>query len=220
VTARGFVNRLAAIQLPSAFNPYSELCAEHDCTDAPDSRRANLELFLEAAITAGVDTVWIARDLGYRGGRRTGVPLTDEVHLDSVSRLFGGLPVRRATRGPAVAERTAAAVWGAINHINRRVFLWNVFPLHPHEPGQPMSNRCHTRVERETCRPLLLALLDMLSPRRIIAIGRDAQAALADLGIDVVTVRHPSYGGQNEFKSSLFDLYGVKERAPTQGALL
>ena len=67
--------------------------------------------------------MWIARDLGYRGGRRTGVPLTDDVHLECVSRLFGGLPVKRATLGPVVAERTAAVIWSVLNHINCQVFL-------------------------------------------------------------------------------------------------
>src|SRR5439155_19264406 len=81
-----------------------------DCPEAADYRRANLEAFLEAAIEKGVNTVWIARDLGYRGGRRTGVPLTDDVHLECVSRLFGGLNVKRATLGPVVAERTAAVI--------------------------------------------------------------------------------------------------------------
>lgn len=219
MTAKDFVASLSEIRLSGVFNPYSERCAEHDCAEAADYRRANLESFLEAAIDTGVDTVWIARDLGYRGGRRTGVPLTDEVHLECMSRLFDGLPVKRATLGPVVAERTAAVIWSVLNHINCQVFLWNVFPLHPHEQGQPMSNRCHTRAERETCRPLLLALLDMLSPSRVIAIGRDAHSALTDLGIDAVTVRHPSYGGQKEFKASLFDLYGINVSTVNQGSL-
>ena len=55
-----------------------------------------------------METIWIARDLGYRGGRRTGVPLTDEVHLTHAAALMGGIALERATEGPAIAERTAA----------------------------------------------------------------------------------------------------------------
>src|SRR6266849_5077713 len=108
MTVKDFVASLADLRLDGVFNPYSERCAEHDCPEAAAYRRLNLEAFLEAAIHTGVDTAWIARDLGYRGGRRTGVPLTDEVHLECMSRLFGGLPVKRATLGPVVPERTAA----------------------------------------------------------------------------------------------------------------
>ena len=36
---------------------------------------------LEGALACETNTIWIARDLGYRGGRRTGVPLTDETGL-------------------------------------------------------------------------------------------------------------------------------------------
>src|SRR6266571_3062719 len=114
MTAKDFVASLADLRMLAVFNPYSEHCEEHDCPEAAAYRRSNLEAFLGAAIHKGVDTVWIARDLGYRGGRRTGVPLTDEVHLDSMSRLFGGLPIKRATLGPVVAERTAAVIWNVI----------------------------------------------------------------------------------------------------------
>jgi hypothetical protein len=50
--------------------------------------------------------MWIARDLGYRGGRRTGVPLADDVHLPLVGQLLGGVELQRATKGPLIAERT------------------------------------------------------------------------------------------------------------------
>src|SRR6202007_3116907 len=97
--------------LPSVFNPYRETCAHHDRPDAAAVRRRNLERYLEAALDARLDTIWVARDLGYRGGRRTGVPLTDEVHLGPAGALMGGIELERATRGPVVAERTAAIVW-------------------------------------------------------------------------------------------------------------
>lgn len=210
MTPSAFVSDLANYQLTAVFNPYAERCPVHDRADAARRRRANLRGFLEAALAARVDTVWIARDLGYRGGRRTGVPLTDEVHLGHMGHLFGGIPFHRATRGPIMAERTAAIIWKVIAQIGRPVLLWNVFPFHPHEPDDPFSNRCHTRPEREGCKPLLMALLEMVQPRQLIAIGRDAQLALTDLGLSAAAVRHPSYGGQTEFIAGLFSHYGVQ----------
>src|SRR4051794_1869279 len=98
-----FVQALSTITLEHVFNPYADRCALHDRSDAPSRRQKNLALSLNTAIDLEVRTIWIARDLGYRGGRRTGLALTDEVHLESYSRLFRGLQVAKATKGPAVA---------------------------------------------------------------------------------------------------------------------
>ncbi|AJR26659.1 uracil-DNA glycosylase (plasmid) [Sphingobium sp. TA15] len=209
MTPKHFVSTLAATELPSVFNPWRDRCAVHDRRDAAAKRRDNLERLLIAALDAKVETIWIARDLGYRGGRRTGVPLTDEVHLDRAGALMGGIALQRATQGPAVAERTAAIVWRVLEQIGQPVMLWNVFPFHPHEAGDPLSNRCHTRGEREATWPLLQALIAMLNPRRIVAIGRDAHLALGDVGIPTTAVRHPSYGGQRDFIEGMFAMYGI-----------
>lgn len=208
------------MRLSAVFNPYTDYCEVHDRSDAARLRRRNLQLFLEAAIDQHVAEIWIARDLGYRGGRRTGVPLTDEVHLQFVGRLLGGIELHRATRGPIVAERTAAIVWRVLSRIDRPMLLWNVFPFHPHEPDDPFSNRCHTATERQQTRPLLQTLIEMVQPQRLVAIGRDAQLALKDIGIPVSTVRHPSYGGQSEFISGLFALYGIADNVEPQLAVI
>ncbi len=218
-TPRTFSEALAQTNLPSVFNPYSDCCPTHDRSDAARLRRRNLERFLEAAIDAHVDTIWIARDLGYRGGRRTGVPLTDEVHLNQASTLMGGIELDRATSGPVVAERTAAVVWSVLSRIGQPAVLWNVFPLHPHERDDPFSNRCHTKSEREATWPLLTALIAMIKPRRIVAIGRDAGLALAKLDISVEVVRHPSYGGQAEFIAGVNHIYGVAKADTAQHTL-
>jgi hypothetical protein len=211
VTPSRFVENLADVRLPHVFNPYAEHCELHDRVDGARRRRNNLRSFLEVARKSRVKTIWIARDLGYRGGRRTGVPLTDEVHLDLVGRLFRGVELKRATRGPIVAERTAAVVWKVLTRIDQPVVLWNVFPFHPHEPDDPLSNRCHTASEREVTLPLLQTLIDMIEPERIVAIGRDAALALQDIDVPVSMVRHPSYGGQNEFIAGLYALYGIED---------
>jgi uracil-DNA glycosylase len=214
-TPRSFAAALSKTHLPSVFNPYGDCCPVHDRPDAARVRKRNLVRCLEAALAARVDTIWIARDLGYRGGRRTGVPLTDEIHLSQAGALLGGIALDRATRGPIVAERTAAIVWRVLSRLGEPAVLWNIFPLHPHEADDPFSNRCHTRVERDATWPLLTALIAMIQPRRIVAIGRDAGVALAGIDIPVQMVRHPSYGGQAEFSAGIHEIYGVVEnRAP------
>ena len=213
-TPQTFADALALTALKSVFNPYRDYCSLHDRADGARVRKRNLVRCLEAAIDAHVDTIWIARDLGYRGGRRTGVPLTDEVHLASASTLLGGIALDRATHGPVVAERTAAVVWRVLSRIDTPVVLWNIFPLHPHDDDDPLTNRCHSRAERDATWPFLTALIAMIAPRRIVAIGRDAGLALSGIESPVLTVRHPSYGGQAEFIGSVHCIYGIDDDKP------
>ncbi|HRO33290.1 MAG TPA: uracil-DNA glycosylase [Brevundimonas sp.] len=219
MTPTAFVDALQSASLPNVFNPWRDQCAVCDRSDAPSLRRENLRLFLERAVEVDAATMWIGRDLGYRGGRRTGVPLTDEVHLASASALMGDITLVRATEGPVVAERTAAVVWSVLRRVQRPTMLWNVFPFHPHLAEDPMSNRPHTRVERDATWPLLEALIEMVQPARIVAIGRDASQALADLGVACDAVRHPSYGGQAEFVAGMHALYDVVDAQLSFGGL-
>lgn len=209
MTITSFMSELQSFSSDNVFNPYSDTCPLSDRPDAAKTRRHNLENLIEGVAASGVDTIWVARDLGYRGGRRTGVPLTDEIHLGLAEYLLKTNVLKRATSGEAVKERTASVIWKVLNAIKQPVMLWNVFPFHPYEASNPMSNRCHTTKERELTLPFLWTLIDLLQPKQIVAIGRDAQAALSDSPIPVVDVRHPSYGGQREFEEKLLHFYGV-----------
>ncbi|MCV3242090.1 hypothetical protein ABID19_005744 [Mesorhizobium robiniae] len=217
--AAAFVEELASYRFENAFNPYVDACPDFDTDEAPAIRRRNLEAVLDAALARGVHSFWIARDLGYRGGRRTGLALTDELHLDWHADLLGTAPLHRATKGPPIAERTATVIWQMLRSIEQPIFLWNVFPFHPHAAGDPMTNRCHTKSERLACKPLLESLIAALRPKHLVAIGRDAQSALADLDLAATAVRHPSYGGQNEFIGALETFYSVRGRAVPQTQL-
>lgn len=211
MTPSKFVDALARVRMESVFNPYSERCPFFDREDAAEIRKANLLLLLKASSMRGIHSVWIGRDLGYRGGRRTGIPLTDEIHLPKVGAAFG-INLFQATAGPPLSERTATIIWQALHSIPQQVFFWNVFPFHPFEPGQPLSNRCHTRKEEADCAQFLLQILEMLRPAQVVAIGRDAEAALCKLKLQFYTVRHPSYGGQTEFIEGIEKLYNVPIR--------
>jgi hypothetical protein len=211
-----FVEAIASLQFEDCFNPYSDRCGVHDRRDAPQRRAAALSAMLRRATEEPLDAIWIGRDLGYRGGRRTGLALTDEVHMDQHARRWNLDPVgERPTIGSAVAERTAAVIWGMLEHIDARIFLWNVFPLHPHETGEPFTNRKHNANERRAGEVLLQQLIALLKPSRIVAIGNDAAASAHRISdaLPVICVRHPSYGGQTKFQAQILDLYGNSMRA-------
>ena len=205
--AAEFVSILSSVRLTDVFNPYAEVCMIHDRPDGPRRRRQNLKAVLTTSLLVGVDVRMVARDLGYRGGRRTGLALTDEAHLGTLQRIMKTPELKRATKGPPISERTASVVWQVIAKINRPMFLWNVLPFHPHEPDNPMSNRLHTRRERKIGEVFIGHLVELLRPEVVIALGRDSQASLDGLGIPATYVRHPSYGGQGEFTSAMFSLF-------------
>ncbi|HDR9087462.1 TPA: uracil-DNA glycosylase [Burkholderia vietnamiensis] len=205
-----FVKSLATIALDNVFNPYRDVCPIYDRADASTTRRRNLRSYLAAALECGVDTLWMGRDLGYRGGRRTGLALTDEYHLPELERLFPGARLARATRGTAVAERTAAEIWAALSRVKRPPVFWNVFPFHPHEPGNSFSNRRFTRSELSAVEDLNASLIEGLGIRKIISIGQDAAAYASRFGVTVEVVRHPSYGGVTDFRRGIAELYGVQ----------
>jgi hypothetical protein len=211
VRPREFVSSLKEVRFENVFNPYIDRCVVHDLPDAPARRSMALLEVLEMAVATEVDSLWIGRDLGHRGGRRTGLALTDDVHL-TIHATRWNVSIERATVGCIVAERTAAVIWSMLALVSAPVFLWNVFPLHPHEPDDPFTNRLHRPHERVVGEALLAELISMLRPRRLVAIGNDAAKVLPRLAAitEVIQVRHPSYGGQRDFVQQIRHLYDLK----------
>lgn len=202
-TPQEFVRQLSELTFKNVFNPYSDHCKLWDKDNAAQIRRLNLLKVLEATLAHGVESVWIARDLGHRGGRRTGIAMTDDAHLQTCATSYRLSSLDRATLGPPIAERTATVVWSSILSARQRIFLWNVFPLHPHLAGDQFSNRCHNDRERAQTLPFIMWIVANIRPKSIVAIGRDAQRALSLAKIQYQCARHPSYGGQTEFKETM-----------------
>ena len=84
----------------------------------------------------------------------------------------------------------------------RRVILWNTVPTHPHQPGNPLSNRRPTRAEVEAGLLLTRRLLQALGQDRlVVAVGTVAAVALGDLARHVV--RHPANAGATRFRREM-----------------
>lgn len=206
-----FVDELGRLSFENTFNPYSNRCIVHDLNDAPELRSQALLQVLEVAAERGVDSIWVGRDLGHRGGRRTGFAFTDDVHIHDYARRWG-ISIQQPT-SEKIVEHTATVIWRVLSRITLPVFLWNVFPLHPHKPGNHFSNRLHNHLERKAGEQLLARVIGLLEPRRLVAIGNDASRVVSSMGVgcEVLCVRHPSYGGQGKFVAQMCESYDLDE---------
>ena len=216
-TPESFIEALRKLKFEDTFNPYSERCTLHDRYNAPSIRSKTLLAILEAATQREIDSLWVGQELGYKGGRRTGLAFTDDVHLQEHAERWS-VPFERPTKGKEVKEGTATAVWDILSRIKKPVFLWNVFPLHTYKSDNPFSNRKHNAHECSAGKKLLSQLISLLEPHRLIAVGRDAEEVAHSLrdghevlrdGHKVMYVRHPSYGGQNKFRKKMKNLYSL-----------
>ena len=211
--ANEFVGMLRGLRFENAFNPYADRCSVYDLPEAPTLRRDALVSVINRALERETDSLWVRFCPGHQGARRTGLAFTDDYVLQAHGERWG-LNLPRPTTGAWIKEPTTQAVWKELPRVKERVFLWNVFPLHPHEPGEPFSNREPNAQEFAAGREALRELTDALNPTRLVAIGKVAAKEIegAGGGREVVAVRHPGHGGQREFAAAIRELHPGDEK--------
>lgn len=203
MTADAFIDALAGAQTaPDACNEYAYGSPYNDL------RRANLRRYLHHL--AQPDTLLVMEAPGYRGCRLTGVPVTSrKLLLQGVPALglFGAangfVDVPEPGFEHIQGEQSATIVWGTLAEIGVVPLVWNTFPFHPHQPGQPLTNRKPRQPEIEQGAFFLRALLDQYQPGRVIAVGNVAESSLRRMGVACAKVRHPAQGGRNDFVAGL-----------------
>jgi hypothetical protein len=186
-------------------NPYRDADPELDLPGAARCRRANLEAYLERVGRPRV--VLVGEALGFRGGRFSGIAFTSERQLcgEDGRRLSwasdGFVPT---SRNPALwLEPSGSIVWGALGGAADGVLLWNSVPWHPYAAKGPLSNRTPEPALWKANLHVLEALFAEIGAVRALAVGRTAQAALAELGVDAPALRHPAHGGAAVFREQL-----------------
>lgn len=177
-------------------------------------RRANLEEYFRRMFVNAPRVIIVGEAPGYQGTRRTGVPFGSEHHISGASEIAffdGQSRFERAFDDPRIRkEPTSTIMWRTISQCRELPFLWAVYPLHPHRPGNVESNRTPTRSEVQSCKPHLVELIDMLQIETVIALGNVAKTTLDELSIDAAKVRHPSRGGASIFAQQLYEILPPK----------
>jgi uracil-DNA glycosylase len=202
---------LAQTAVPErACNQYSRL--EGDLR-ANTIRRRNLRLYLEDFDAIHPRVLLIGEAPSYRGGRLTGIPFVSEtVMLSGVDHTRGRIldaarGYKKATATPKLStEASATMVWGTIRSIDPLPMLWNAFPFHPFQAGNPHSNRMPSARELDIGAPFIEMLLRLFDMHVIIAVGNHASASLTQLGIAHRKVRHPSMGGKQRFVAGIQEI--------------
>lgn len=207
----------------SAKGSYAEDSRDEVGEEADHIRTHNLRTYLTHLLQAGADVILCGEAPSYAGCRFSGCAFSDEVRLAAQEFPFSGcqlLPRARNNQRELMKERSASVVWQALKRSSTMPVLWNSVQLHPHIPGKALTNRTPTREEVELGRPSLEALIELVQPRMIVAVGRTAQKALERMGYQAEYVRHPAHGGHREFVKGLERLGVIrKEKTYTQGVL-
>lgn len=195
------IQALASFRRANVFNPWRDI-DELDVRDGPYQRRKRLD----AHFNCDPKFLLIGEAPGYQGCHFSGVPFTNESLL-----MAGSIPritqTERITwRKNPWSEPSATIVWRELYRLGiaQDTVLWNAFAWHPHEPGEPMTNRAPTRDELLAARPILKLVIDHFKDARVIAVGKVAERTLIKMGImPDGEVRHPSMGGATKFAEGL-----------------
>jgi hypothetical protein len=198
-----FLGLLKAKTGPGVFNPWTQRDEANDGRhNGPLARWKRLSQHLASP----AQRILLGEAAGYQGCHVSGIPFTSERVI-----LSGAVP-RVATSGARLSlrprpwsEPSATIVWRTLQALGiaADTVLWNAYPWHPHVPGRLHSNRTPSRAERASGVAVLQALLALFPNATLFAVGRHAEEALSELGIEAIALRHPSMGGATLFEKGL-----------------
>ncbi|MEM6654680.1 MAG: uracil-DNA glycosylase [Planctomycetota bacterium] len=162
----------------------------------------NLRVYLETLCSYPYSGhLLIGEAPGHKGCALTGIPFTSQRVLSSSTHPFIIELQPSLSVSGNVTEASATVVWDYLSDCSAVPAMWNVFPFHPHKPGNLQSNRTPKTTEVHTGRRYVELILDILRPTSVIAVGRTSATAMGhlfpDLGME--TVGHPSFGGKADF---------------------
>lgn len=207
--------------LPDGRHPFHNLYRDSlpgvEHPQAASIRQQNLQAYLEH-FRCRPATLILGEAPGWRGCRFSGVAFTCEAQLTSGELPFRGKRSSLAdtrsgddgnpgSKAPSFStgyrEASAAIFWRCLLPYSQDFLVWNIFPFHPHKPGEALTNRKPVISEGIAHIPFLEKMIERLQPEDILAVGKFAQAILRRSSIPHQPIRHPSHGGARRFKTQV-----------------
>jgi len=196
-------NELKSFRGADAFNQYAQVDAGLDVPGADRIRLENLAAYLQKFRAARF--VLVGEAPSFHGCRFSGIPFTAEEQLVGSSPLWWareGLYRRTSRRARLMSEHSGSIVWACLGG-RPDVVLWNAFPWHSHMHGNVMRNRKPTAGELERASCVLRVFIDIFPGAAVYAVGRTAEHALTEIGVEAEYIRHPARGGKPGFMSGV-----------------
>ncbi len=109
----------------------------------------------------------------------------------------------QAVQDGGFAEPTATIVWEIIGN-NKKFVFWNIFPFHPYKPEKPHSYRHPSSEEIKSTREILKEFLNLFPEAQVFTVGKIAKDYFDNKNFK--SLRHPSFGGKEEFKKEISPL--------------
>ncbi len=186
------------------FNQYTNNELATDLPNGDHIRRKNLLGYLRSFYERPSILV-VGEAPGWRGCRFSGVPFTSESQLSRDALPFDGQ--QSSLRTSPYEESTATIFWRQLLPYHPRFIAWNALPYHPHKQGNSLSNRTPNQQEISAYADLLSALVQLLKPNQIIAVGRSAEHAMGIMQMPAIYIRHPAHGGASSFRTGIQHLF-------------
>jgi len=167
-----------------------------------ESQRRNLRAYLEALIRWPCSgDLLVGEAPGYAGCALTGIPFTSEAVIQNSRHPFIHALRPHLRIAGTQSEQTATIVWNYLSERPAMPVFWNIFPFHPHKPGRLRGNRTPRAAEAEFGREILDRVVEILGPKRLLAVGKTAYHALSRFQHPLLTgcIRHPANGGKAGF---------------------
>ena len=227
-----FIDSLKNFHMENVFNPWNDYDELHDIDEKSAKKRCeNLKKYL--LDRENTKYVLIAEAPGYQGCHFSGIPMTSErliltpnnygfENLKRTSdsnnlknaKLKTGKKISQAVIKNGFTEPTATVVWQQMVDVLKfeptDFVLWNAFPFHPYTSKSGiLSNRKPSLKELENTKEVLEEFLKLFENKPIICIGNTSKDTLNDIlkvKFKFKKVRHPAYGGANEFRSGIMSI--------------
>jgi hypothetical protein len=196
------------------FNPYRDRVDGFDLPAAVEIRQDNFHRYL-SSYRAMPRLFLLAEAPGPWGCRFSGVPLVSEAQLVDPEFPLDGRP--SSVNEAPYAEYTAGIYWRVLGPWFPHFFTWNSVPYHPYKPDRLLSIRNPGQREVLQFVEIARAMVDIMQPECVLAIGRKAEYALGRAGVPCTYIRHPSQGGARKFEEGIEEVVRELKLPPRSG---